>query len=56
MKKFEGTGGRLFKGHLGWIREIACHPNLALVATVGEEGLLCIWEPQTARSRFSARK
>ncbi|MCP9453517.1 MAG: hypothetical protein NNA23_12635 [Nitrospira sp.] len=47
MKKFEGTGGRLFKGHQGWIQEIACHPTRSLVATVGEEGLLCLWEPQT---------
>ena len=53
MKKFEGTGGRLFKGHLGWIQEIACHPNRALVATVGEDGLLCIWEPQTAKPMLS---
>lgn len=47
MKKFEGTSGRLFKGHLGWVQDIACHPNRSLVATVGEEGLLCLWEPQT---------
>ncbi|MCS6289269.1 MAG: hypothetical protein H8K09_17775 [Nitrospira sp.] len=53
MKKFEGTGGRLFKGHLGWIQEIACHPNRALVATVGEDGLLCIWELQTAKPILS---
>lgn len=53
MKKFEGTGGRLFKGHLGWIQEIACHPNLSLVATVGEDGLLCIWEPQTTKPLLS---
>jgi len=53
MKKFEGTGGRLFKGHLGWIQEIACHPNLSLAATVGEEGLLCIWEPQTTKPILS---
>ena len=43
----------LFKGHLGWIQEIACHPNRALVATVGEDGLLCIWEPQTAKPILS---
>jgi len=35
MKRFEGTGGRLFKGHLGWIRDIACHPCWSIVATVG---------------------
>ena len=49
MKKFEGTGGRLFKGHLGWIQEIACHPSRSIVATVGEDGLLCLWEPQTTK-------
>jgi WD40 repeat protein len=53
MKKFEGTGGRLFKGHLGWIQEIACHPNRSIVATVGEDGLLCLWEPQTAKPLLS---
>lgn len=53
MKKFEGTGGRLFKGHLGWIREIACHPSRSIVATVGEDGLLCLWEPQTATPLLS---
>ncbi len=53
MKKFEGTGGRLFKGHLGWIQEIACHPTRSLVATVGEEGLLCLWEPQTTKPLLS---
>lgn len=47
MNQFEGTSGRLFKGHLGWIQDITCHPNRSLVATVGEEGLLCLWEPQT---------
>ncbi|MEW6248435.1 MAG: WD40 repeat domain-containing protein [Nitrospirota bacterium] len=49
MKKFEGTGGRLFKGHLGWIREIACHPSHSLVATAGEDGFLCLWEPRTTK-------
>jgi WD40 repeat protein len=49
MKKFEGTGGRLFKGHLGWIQEIACHPSRSIVATVGEDGLLCLWEPQRTK-------
>jgi WD40 repeat protein len=53
MKKFEGSGGRLFKGHLGWIQEITCHPNRSLVATVGEDGLLCIWEPQTTKPLLS---
>lgn len=53
MKKFEGTGGRLFKGHLGWIQDIACHPTRSFVATVGEEGLLCIWEPQTTKPLLS---
>lgn len=53
MKKFEGTGGRLFKGHLGWIREIACHPNRSIVATAGEDGLLCLWEPQTTKPLVS---
>lgn len=53
MKKFEGTGGRLFKGHLGWIQEIACHHTRSLVATVGEDGLLCIWEPQTTKPLLS---
>jgi WD40 repeat protein len=53
MKKFEGTGGRLFKGHLGWIREIACHPSRSSVATAGEDGLLCLWEPQTTKPLLS---
>ena len=53
MKKFEGTGGRLFKGHLGWIQDIACHPSRSVVATVGEDGLLCIWQPQTTKPQFS---
>jgi len=53
MKKFEGTGGRLFKGHLGWIREIACHPHQSVVASAGEDGLLCFWEPQTTKPMLS---
>ncbi len=53
MKKFEGTGGRLFKGHLGWIQEIACHPSRSIVATAGEDGLLCVWEPQSTKPIFS---
>lgn len=53
MKKFEGTGGRLFKGHIGWIQEIACHPTRSIVATVAEDGLLCLWEPQTAKPLLS---
>jgi WD40 repeat protein len=53
MKKFEGTGGRLFKGHLGWIQEIACHPSRSIVATAGEDGLLCLWEPQTTKPILS---
>lgn len=53
MKKFEGTGGRLFKGHLGWIQEIACHPSRSFVATVGEDGLLCLWEPKTTKPLLS---
>lgn len=53
MKKFEGTGGRLFKGHLGWIQEIACHPSRSIVATVGEDGLLCLWESKTTKPLLS---
>ncbi|MEQ1793157.1 MAG: hypothetical protein ABL970_03115 [Nitrospira sp.] len=53
MKKFEGTGGRLFKGHLGWIREVACHPSRSIVATAGEDGLVCLWEPKTAKPILS---
>jgi WD40 repeat protein len=53
MKKFEGTGGRLFKGHLGWIQEIACHPSRSIVATAGDDGLVCLWEPQTTKPMLS---
>lgn len=53
MKKFEGSSGRLFKGHLGWIQEIACHPSRPVVATAGEDGLLCLWEPQAAKPLLS---
>ena len=53
MKKFEGTGGRLFKGHLGWIMDIACHPGKSIVATAGEDGVLCLWEPQTTKPLVS---
>lgn len=53
MKKFEGTGGRLFKGHLGWIQEIACHPSRSIVATVGEDGLLCLWGAQSTKPLLS---
>lgn len=53
MKRFEGTGGRLFAGHLGWIQDIACHPSRSVVATVGEDGLLCVWQPQTTKPLFS---
>jgi WD40 repeat protein len=49
MNKFEGTSGRLFKGHVGWVQELACHPAAPVVATVGEDGLLCLWEPSTTK-------
>lgn len=51
MKKFEGTGGGYSKGHVGWIREMACHPSQSIVATAGEDGLLCIWG-RRPQSRF----
>ena len=53
MKKFEGNGGRLFKGHLGWIQEIACHPSRSIVATVAEDGLLCLWQSPTTKPLLS---
>jgi WD40 repeat protein len=43
-KKFEGSSGKLLKGHLGWIQGLACHPRESLAATVGEDGLLHLWE------------
>jgi WD40 repeat protein len=48
-RKFEGSSGRMFNGHLGWIQEIACHPSRSMVATVGEEGMLCLWEPASTK-------
>jgi WD40 repeat protein len=51
--KFEGTSGRLFRGHLGWIQGMACHPSRAIVATVGEDGLLCLWHPRTTKPILS---
>ena len=52
-QKFEGSSGRLLSGHLGWIQAIACHPRQRVVATVGEDGLLCLWEPGKAKPRVS---
>lgn len=52
MKRFEGNSGRLFKGHLGWIQDLACHPTLPTVATVGEDGLLCLWAAETTKPRL----
>ncbi|MFO0773181.1 MAG: hypothetical protein U0172_00775 [Nitrospiraceae bacterium] len=49
MSKFEGTGGRLFKGHAGWIQAAACHAEHQLVATVGEDGLLCVWKSASTK-------
>ncbi|MCP9442128.1 MAG: hypothetical protein NNA20_06000 [Nitrospira sp.] len=53
MNRFEGTGGRLFIGHEGWIQDLTCHPTRSLVATVGEEGRLCVWEPRATTPLFS---
>jgi WD40 repeat protein len=53
MKQFEGSSGRLFKGHLGWIQDMSCHPTLPVVATVGEDGLLCLWDAGTTKPRAS---
>ena len=52
-KKFEGSSGRLLGAHLGWINGIACHPSKRAVATIGEDGLLCLWEPGKAKPRMS---
>jgi WD40 repeat protein len=49
MNKFEGSSGRLFKGHVGRIQHMACRPMGQVVATVGEDGLLCLWEPSTKK-------
>jgi WD40 repeat protein len=48
-QKFEGSSGRLLSGHLGWIQAIACHPRQRVVASVGEDGLLCLWELGTSK-------
>lgn len=52
-KKFEGSSGRLFRGHLGWIQGIACHPRRSIVATTGEDGLLCLWQPKSTKPMLS---
>ena len=52
-KKFEGSRGQLLSGHLGWIQAIACHPRQRVVATVGEDGVLCLWEPGKKKPRVS---
>lgn len=52
-QKFEGSSGRLLSSHLGWIQAIACHPRQRVVATVGEDGLLCLWEPGKAKPMVS---
>lgn len=52
-QKFEGSSGRLLSSHLGWIQAIACHPRQRVVATVGEDGLLCLWKPGKAKPMVS---
>lgn len=53
-KKFEGSSGKLLKGHRGWIQGLACHPQASLVATVGEDGLLHLWEPPSSKPIVAA--
>ena len=52
-QNFEGSSGQPLDSHLGWIQAIACHPRQRVVATVGEDGLLCLWEPGKAKPRVS---
>ena len=55
-QKFEGSSGRLLNSHLGWIQAIVCHPYRRVVATVGEDGLLCLWEPGKAKKPRVSRE
>ncbi len=52
-QRFEGSSGQLLSRHLGWIQAIAFHPRQRVVATVGEDGLLCLWEPGKAKPSVS---
>ncbi len=52
-QKFEGSSGLLLNRHLGWIQAIAFHPRQRVVVTVGEDGLLCLWELGQEKPRVS---